>query len=223
MKKKRIVNRLRYAIVIIVIIIAAAAYFRLQKAEEVPEHYVAVVDGRFITKADLDRFMTLFNSEADMPKFQFLNDVVVPHSVLRLKAEALGIDATEDEVALALQLISSNAGLSGEEFLAAKEKDGVPRSFTLKIIKDRVIISKATPILIPGVNDINITDQMIGEFYAKNQNSIVHENGSIIPLEQVKEHLMITLKDLYRQMLIRNYVSNAAQQMQIEMFDVLYY
>lgn len=166
---------------------------------------LAKVNGKIITNKEL-REKHIFHGSA-VPEELFLNDVLIPETLLVQEAKRLDFEVSKKDIAKILSLFTSQNGLTEEAFFETMKERGLKKRTVKRFIEEQAIIAK----LLSGVIlDGKVSEQEALDFYLKNSKDIKDEAGKLLSFEESKERIGIMLLNVNRELAIRKYVTQLA-------------
>ncbi len=166
---------------------------------------LAKVNGKIITNKEL-REKHIFYGSA-VPEELFLNDVLIPETLLLQEAEEQEVEVSRKEIAKIRELLVAQRGLSEDDFFEALEEKGLKKRTVKKFIEEQALITK---LLSTIILDEGITQEEALDFYLKSSKDIKDETGKLLSFEESKESIGIMLLNVKRELATRKYVAQLA-------------
>lgn len=212
------INSIKKHITIFLIIIVGALLTSCsanQKKEQQLTYIVTDVNGEGITLEELNQRHYLFKNS--MSKYQFLNDVVIPHKLLLQKAQKIGLSASTDEVEKAFSLLLEKKNVPEETFMQNIKEAGLTKKRTYQLLGEQVIVAK---LLKQIISEVRVSEEEAYNFYRENSESFTSD-GKVIPFKDVEKAIIEMLAKVKQEIQVREYVTQLGQEGNVIMYEPL--
>jgi|GEM_PF-4931796 len=145
---------------------------------EFKEKDAAIVNGERIPLSDFtSQYDTLPpDVKGQFTKLQFLNDTIIPQTLILQEAAKRGITTDEEEMQRTLQDILSSNGMTLEQFKAKLSTAGLTDADLQRLLEKRIIINK---VLNATLEPPTVTDEEVRAFFEANKGYLVSTYGNI--------------------------------------------
>ena len=145
---------------------------------EFRERDAAIVNGE---RVPLDDFNAQYKTlppevKAQFTELQFLNDTIIPQTLILQEAKKRGLTASEEDMQQALQDILAANGVTLEQFKAKLDSFGLPDADFQRLLEKRVIINK---LLNDTLDRQIVTEEEVKAFFEINRAYFTSTYGNI--------------------------------------------
>jgi uncharacterized lipoprotein YajG len=154
-----------------------------QTQEPAPDTVVALVNGEPITLGEADRVASLIYSQSgELVNRTYAIDQVISKTLLLQEAADRGINATRNEVLLAMSAQLNQQGTSLEAMQNQFSEEEFAQIY--EDYRDQIVLQE----LVQNSINISITEEQKREFYEQNKQAMV-QNGQQLTYEQVNQSI----------------------------------
>ncbi|MBU0536667.1 MAG: SurA N-terminal domain-containing protein [Nanoarchaeota archaeon] len=174
--------------ILLALVLLLVFYDRLFPAIE-PENVAAVVNGEKITEKELDQLYSRVPETYRMigiTREKFLTETIVPQKLLVQEAAKRGISASEEEVISMVNEIIELGGVTEDEFIQQLEEQNMTLDEFKLLAEEQIIITK---LMNQSLSEMEIADNEVKDFYAKNKELFTTGNETYQPYSDVKDDI----------------------------------